>query len=437
MWSGQRPAPQPLKGDVGGPYRGYLLAILTGECIMSDGRAVRQTIVVDTTPELAFEAVTRASELREWMCDRAETQVWPGGRYEVRWQSGYRAEGTFTELDPPHRAAFTWRGTGEPGETAVAFTFAPVNEGVEVSLVHSGFGAGAAWDSALAASEQGWAGGLENLKSTLEAGVDLRLARQPFLGIHLDLLDPERAAQEGIAAERGIYVLGTVEGSGAEAAGLGKGDVILTLGGQPTPGFQELTTALRAHRAGDVVDLQLVRGQVRETVTVALGQRPQVEVPGTAEALASLLAERYGEVNAQLKAAVDGLAEEDAERAPAPGEWSVKQVLAHLSSDERWSLFILVNIAANGWLDAEPITPDQIPGQLGAVLAVTPTLPGLLKRLYADEAEIVAFLRRLPEETLAHRARFRRIGQMVLLGPDHTREHIGQIERTIEATSDA
>lgn len=399
---------------------------------MVDARTVSKTVAIRTTPELAFEAVTHASELREWLCDRAEAQVRPGGRLEVRWPSGYRAEGTFTDLDPPTYAAFTWQGTGEPGETLVSWTITSHAPGVEVALLHSGFGSGSIWDNALAAAEKGWDAGLENLKSTLETGVDLRLARQPFLGITLDLLDPERAAQEGVAVERGIYVLGTLEGSGAESAGLQGGDVIVALGGRDTPGFQELTAALRAFRAGDEVAITLVRGQAQKTVHVTLGQRPHVDVPRTAGALASRVAERYGEVNAQLRTAVAGRTEEEAEQAPAEGEWSVKQILAHLSSHERESLFRLVIMAVHGWLDAEPINPDQIPVHLEAVQVVTPTLQGLLERLFADQAEVVALLRRLPEHTVAHKARFRRMGQLALFGPDHAQEHIEQIERTLE-----
>jgi hypothetical protein len=45
----------------------------------------------------------------------------------------------------------------------------------------------------------------------------------------------------------------------------------------------------------------------------------------------------------------------------------------------------------------------------------------------------VAFLRRLPEETVAHKARYRRIGEAVLNGPGHTREHIEQIKDTVAA----
>jgi uncharacterized protein YndB with AHSA1/START domain len=400
---------------------------------MSEVRKVTHSVFVETTPELAFEAVTKASELREWCSDEAWTELRPGGRYEVRWNQGYRGEGTFTELDPPRRASVTWRGTGEPGETAVVFTVEPKEGGAEVTVVHSGFGPGEEWDEAVVASDRGWGGGLENLKSTLETGVDLRLARQPFLGINLDQLTPERAAKEGIAAERGIYVLNTVEGSGARAAGLGKGDVIVALGGAETPGFAELGAALRAHQAGDVVGVELVRGQEQETIQVALGSRPATQVPDSADALADLLAEQYGRVNTELKAAVEGVTEEEADQQPAEGEWSVKQVLAHLSEGERAFHFLLVNMAVNGWLDTGPISPDQILGRLKAVLAVTPTLQGLVDRFNTDEAETEAIIRRLSETTMAHKARFRRIAQFLVYGPDHTREHIEQIKKTVAA----
>jgi uncharacterized protein YndB with AHSA1/START domain len=405
---------------------------------MSEIRKVEKSIVIETTPELAFEAVTKASELREWFSDEAWTEVKAGGRYEVRWNQGYRSEGTFTKLDPPRRAAVTWQGTGEPGKTTVEFTVEAADDGgVTLTVIHGGFGAGEEWDAAVAEAEKGWAGGLDNLKSTLETGVDLRLARQPFLGINLDLLTPERAAKEGIAAEQGIYVQGTVEGSGARAAGLGQGDVIVALGGAETPGFAELGAALRAHQAGDMVEVALVRGQEKETVQVTLGSRSQPEVPEDAEALAGLLAKGHDAVSAELEAAVEGVTEDEAAQQPADGEWSVKQILAHLSEGERAFHVFLVNMAINGWLDAGPIYPDQILGRLEAVLDVTPTLPGLVERFTTDQAETVAIIRRLPETTMIHRARFHRIGQFAIYGPDHTREHIEQIKETIKAVRGA
>lgn len=400
---------------------------------MSDKRQIKHKVVIETTPQQAFEAVTEASELREWLSDQAWTEVRPGGRYEVRWNQGYRAAGQFTALDAPRRAAFTWQGTGEAGETSVKFSIEPADGGVKVSVVHDGFGPSAEWDEPMAEAEKGWTAGLENLKSTLETGVDLRVARQPFLGVAFDILNAERAAEEGIAVERGIYVTEAVEDSGARAAGLGRGDVIVSIGGIETPDVNGLVAALRAHRAGDVVDTDVVRGQERKTVRVTLGQRPRPEVPATATGLAQFVIEQHQETDAELKAAVEGLTEEEAEQCPAEGEWSVKQVLAHLSIVERAYQNFLANVALNGWQDGGQHNPTTIPGRLAAVLAVTPTLTGLLERFFSDEAEMAAFLGGLPEESVAHKARCYRIGQIMAFHPRHTREHIKQIEQIIQA----
>ena len=400
---------------------------------MSEERQVVLSVAVDTTPELAFEALTTTGELREWCADQAWADPRAGGRFALHWNSGYHAEGTFLEFDPPRRATVDWWGTGEPGRTEVEFLVEPRDGGVEVTIRHGGFGPGEEWDEHVKASRDGWKQGAENLKSTLETGVDLRVARQPFLGITLDQLTPERAEREGIAAERGIYVTGTVEDSGAEAAGLTSGDVIVALDGSATPGFSELTSALRARQAGDVVEVALVHGQERRTVQITLGTRPQPELPESAEKLAAKLAERYAKVDAQMQAALAGLSEAESACCPEEGEWSVQQVLAHLSDGERSFHTVLANLAVNGWMDADPIYPDDIPGRIEAILALTPGLQALVERLLADEQETVEIVRRLPARTLAHKARFRRIAQYVLFGPDHTQEHIDQIRRAIEA----
>jgi uncharacterized protein YndB with AHSA1/START domain len=400
---------------------------------MSNKHKIKREVVVETTPELAFEAVTGASELREWFGEQAWSDVRPGGRYEVRWGQEERVEGRFVELQPPRRAAITWQRTGDPGKTSVEFAIRPTDDGVKVTLVHGGFGSGPRWDKALARAKSEWSRALENLKSTLETGVDLRLARRPFLGIRFDTLDAERAAKEGIAVEKGIYLNDTVEGSGAREAGLGKGDVIVAVGGVETPGVTELVAALRAGQVGDAVDVDVVHGKERRTVRVVLGQRLQEKVPETTEAAAQFLAGRYQESDAELKAAVEGLMEAEAERCPAAGEWSVKQVLAHLSIAERDVQSYLGTVALAGWEDDGPHNPSIIPGRLAAVLAVTPTLKGLLERFLADEQETVAFVRGLPVETVAHKARFYRIGQNVTYFADHVREHVEQIKKTVEA----
>jgi len=401
---------------------------------MSKKRKIKHKVIVETTPELAFEALTAASELREWFCDGAWTEVQPGGRYGIHFSQGYHVEGKFVKLDAPHSATVTWLGRGEPSETKVKFVVEPQDGAVKVRVIHKGFGTGEAWDEILAEAGKGWATSLENLKSTLETGVDQRIARRPFLGILLGgTVDAERAANEGIAVDHGIYVNETLEGTGARAAGLGKGDVIVKLGDAEILGYPELTRALSAHRAGDVVDVELINGQERRTVKMKLGQRPQVEVPENGEGLAALVSEQYQEGDTALKAALEGVSEEEAEEVPEGQEWSVKDVLAHLTIGERGGQEYLGARALNGWLDGGPGNPSAMRCRLEAVKLATPTMQGLVERFFADETETLAMLRGLPEETMAHKARFFRMTQDLAFAAVHTRDHAEQIRSIVAA----
>ncbi len=400
---------------------------------MPSARTVSRDIVVETAAPLVFEVLTQPGHLRHWFCDLAWTDPRPGGRCALHWAQGYHVEGRFLEVEPPYRATIAWQGTGEPGETEVVFQIEERDGQVRVGVVHSGFGPGDEWDAAVSQAERGWETGLENLKSTLETGVDLRLTRQPFLGIQLDLLTPERAAREGIAAQWGIYVEGVVDDSGAQAAGLQKGDVIVSLGNMPTNRFEELGMALRAHQAGETVDVERVRGQERETVPVTLGARPQPDLPDSPQALGDRLAQRQRDVNEALRAAIENVSDQEAAISPEEGAWSVREVLAHLSESERSFHVFMSNFAVNGYLDGGALYPHQIPGRLEAILVVTPTLRGLLDRFLADEAETEAFVRRLPESALAYKPRFRNIALQVLGLPDHVEQHVEQIRQTLQA----
>jgi len=399
---------------------------------MADERQVTFEIVIQTTAELAFEALTKASELREWCSDEARTDPHPGGRLDLGWNSGYRAQGHFTAVEAPHRVAFTWQG-GEPAETLVEATVEPLPAGVRVRLVHSGFGEGDAWDRAVAESEQGWGPGLENLKSTLETGVDLRFVRKPFMGIFLDILTPERAEKEGIAADAGIYINTALEGSPAQAAGLQRGDVILSMAGKPTPGYHELGNVLGAHHSGDVLPMEVVRGHERLAMEITLGRRTIPEVPSTAADLAGRVSELYREGDAALLAALEDVSDEEAGVQPSEGEWSAKEVLAHLSIVERDQHCYLGIFCLDGWLDTGPTNPSVIAGRMAAILSVDPGLDDLIERFRKDEAETVAFLRGLPEEALQHKARFRRIALQMIQLPEHSHEHLEQIKAAIAA----
>jgi S1-C subfamily serine protease len=70
-----------------------------------------------------------------------------------------------------------------------------------------------------------------------------------------------------------VKLSGVTPGSPADAAGLLAGDVVVGLGDHDVADLQGLTDALRAHRPGETVAVQVLREGDAVTVTVTLGNR--------------------------------------------------------------------------------------------------------------------------------------------------------------------
>jgi len=84
---------------------------------------------------------------------------------------------------------------------------------------------------------------------------------RPFLGVTLQ------------GDDDGVRVLHVAKGSGAEAAGLLKGDVIVGIEGDDVNDPWDLTHKVLRGKPGDLVDVEIVRDGERQTVTAELGQR--------------------------------------------------------------------------------------------------------------------------------------------------------------------
>jgi uncharacterized protein YndB with AHSA1/START domain len=380
-----------------------------------------------------FSALTDAGRLREWLCDWAWTDSRAGGHYILRWNTGYEARGSWVEVDPPAGLTLVWQGTGEPGPTLVRWRLQETGAGTAVTLEHSGFGSGPRWGPSYAEAKEGWTAALENLQSTLQEGVDLREVRRPFLGVLLDTLSAERVKNENIATTTGIYITGVVPEGAAEAAGIQSGDVIVGIGRWEVSDFNSLAGALQASRAGDTVAVELVRGRKRLTVQATLRGREQAEVPADLAAAVAQLRERQAQWNGKLAEATTSLNEEEAGRAPAEGEWSVKQVLAHLSGSERSLQERIALTVAGHWLEGNP-DPALFLDRNAAVLAIEPTLAGLLARFSRDMEETALLLEHFSEAARADRYRCRQVARLVLdYFGGHTEGHITQVQETVAA----
>ncbi|XCF05534.1 trypsin-like peptidase domain-containing protein [Tamlana crocina] len=77
----------------------------------------------------------------------------------------------------------------------------------------------------------------------------------------------------------GIYIGGVVEDSGADKAGLKKGDIIKEIDNIKVSKFSDLTGHLSAKRPNDVVQLKLSRSGNIETVNVTLAKRQTYNMP--------------------------------------------------------------------------------------------------------------------------------------------------------------
>jgi uncharacterized protein YndB with AHSA1/START domain len=76
----------------------------------------------------------------------------------------YGGGGSYTEIEPPRRLAFTWTWDGDTRETLIAIDFEETDGATTVSFTHSSL-----WDEeAVRSHEGGWTTVLDNLARELE-----------------------------------------------------------------------------------------------------------------------------------------------------------------------------------------------------------------------------------------------------------------------------
>lgn len=108
---------------------------------------------------------------------------------------------------------------------------------------------------------------------TLEKGESINW---PVLGISMtNVTDASSLRYYGIILDKnikeGTVILETVVDSGADRAGLKKGDVITKINGQETKDSAYLRYELYQYQAGDTIEVTFVRGKKEQTVKVKLG----------------------------------------------------------------------------------------------------------------------------------------------------------------------
>ena len=86
--------------------------------------SVMRSVVLPVPPEQAWDAITRPSELEEWLADEVESDgpLEEGSEAVLRWDDGQERVAVVDAAEEPGRLVFTWRADGTDDETTVEFT---------------------------------------------------------------------------------------------------------------------------------------------------------------------------------------------------------------------------------------------------------------------------------------------------------------------------
>lgn len=93
------------------------------------------------------------------------------------------------------------------------------------------------------------------------------------LGIEGGELNSNFAKEIGIKETQGFYINKVTKNSGAEKAGLTKGDIIIQLDDKKINGFAELTAYINTKRPNDVVQVSILRDGKQKTIPVKLTKK--------------------------------------------------------------------------------------------------------------------------------------------------------------------
>lgn len=94
--------------------------------------------------------------------------------------------------------------------------------------------------------------------------------QRAFLGVQIQEVNSEVAKENGLKSIKGVFLAGVSDGGAAEAAGLKKGDVVVSIAGVDVNSTSELTEQIGRHRPGDKIDVRVLRENKEKTIAVIL-----------------------------------------------------------------------------------------------------------------------------------------------------------------------
>ncbi len=140
-------------------------------------------------------------------------------------------------------------------------------------------------------------------KKIMDDFIKYGAVRRGFVGVTFQELNSSIAKELGVNEISGLYVNTVVEGSGAAAAGIKKGDVITKVDGARIMSSSDLQERVARLRPGDKVQLTFNRDGKERTVSVTLKGEDEVKIAGNNNSSAEEIYNRLGASFAPVSAA--------------------------------------------------------------------------------------------------------------------------------------
>jgi uncharacterized protein YndB with AHSA1/START domain len=138
--------------------------------------AILIQVTVPLPIPMIYAAFTEPEKLTGWLCDGAEVEPKVGGRFRLRWnEPAFDSGGTVLQMQNDVDIGFSWTGpppfeglmNGPPPKTHVYVRLAESPEGIDITLEHSGWVSGEAWEAARSWHFHFWDERLHGLKDYL------------------------------------------------------------------------------------------------------------------------------------------------------------------------------------------------------------------------------------------------------------------------------
>ena len=389
---------------------------------------------VNAPAKWAYRAFTNSTALREWLCDVATVEKHPNGRMYLWWRGDFYSSGHYLELDENKCVKFRWYANIDPAPTDVTVSIMEKDGGSLIRMDHD-IPDDPSWSEKGETFRENWNESLENLKSVLETGVDLRISTRPMLGIAPGDFTEEQALALGVPVREGLRLDGLVDGMGAQRAGLQKDDVIVEMAGHPVRSdATSLPNAIAGKKGGDTIEVIFYRGPEKKTINMELSKRPMPDVPFEPAELAKQARELYESALTELEKCFEGYSDEQAMTRPDPKEWSALEIVAHLVQNERFNSILLTSL-----IDGYELITDgfgsNVTAQVEATVRANPSIQLMLEMLRRTVEEVLAYAELIPEDFTMNRGSYYRFAFGLLQPNFHITGHVEQVKNALATAS--